>query len=114
MGLGRGARIPIAAGITGLVWLGACIEVEEFHYHASGSADAATDAKDAASDSQLTLDGASGACATAGGRCMRPAPVGWDGPFALYDGAPSNAPTCKGTPLVDAKADLSSVPAAQC
>ena len=43
-------------------------------------------------DGDGQLDCADADCA--GYRCVQPAPAGWMGPFALYDGDPATAPAC--------------------
>lgn len=56
-------------------------------------------------------------CSGGAFKCITAAPAGWSGPFALYTGAPSGAPSCPGdAPLAElsGNAGLSAVPAAQC
>jgi hypothetical protein len=56
-------------------------------------------------------------CVESGAACISPAPAGWQGPFIVYDGNQSNAPTC-GAPepnqILTAHGDLNPAPQAQC
>ncbi len=73
---------------------------------------------DAIADVQVVPDvPVPASCSGGSFKCVTAAPAGWSGPFALYTGAPSSAPSCPGdAPLaeVSGNAGLGAVPQAQC